>query len=147
MLIRTMSLVFAVFALVSSGCRAAPFDVPALQSAVESIAERAQPGHLGVAVRDLESGETWSRLGTQRLPMQSVFKLPLGVVVLAAVHRGELSLTDTVRLTSADLSPPFSPITCGPGQRSAAGAHFGTVICAVARQPSWICTAACCTRW
>jgi len=119
MLIRTMSLVLAVFALVSSGCRAAPFDVPALQSAVESIAERAQPGHLGVAVRDLESGQTWSRLGTQHFPMQSVFKLPLGVVVLAAVHRGELSLTDTVRLTSADLSPPFSPISANfPGRQT-----------------------------
>ena len=54
MLIRTMSLVFAVFALMSSGCRAAktPFDVPALQSAVESIAERAKPRRVPINASD-----------------------------------------------------------------------------------------------
>ncbi|HEX6313632.1 MAG TPA: class A beta-lactamase [Gemmatimonadaceae bacterium] len=89
------------------------FDGAMLDSAIGAIAERARPGRLGVAVRAIESGETWSLEGDQRFPMQSVFKLPLGAYVLHEVDHGELSLSDTIHLTPADLSPPYSPI----GQR------------------------------
>ena len=116
-LVRPISFVFVVVSALACSGTPPSFDAPALDSAVKAIAARAHPGQLGVAVRDLESGETWSRLGTQRFPMQSVFKLPLGAVVLAAVNRGDLSLTDTVRLTSDDLSPPFSPISANFPER------------------------------
>jgi beta-lactamase class A len=94
------------------------FDSARLDSAVVAIAERARPGLLGVAVRDLDSRETWSLSGTQRFPMQSVFKLPLGAFVLHAVSRGNLSLSDSIRLTSADLSPPYSPIAAAFPRRT-----------------------------
>lgn len=115
-LISTLSFVLVAFATVACSGRPAAetpgsFNVSPLDSAVEAIAARALPGQLGVAIRDIESGHRWSRMGTQRFPMQSVFKLPLGAVVLAAVNRGDMSLADTVRLTSKDLSPPYSPIS------------------------------------
>jgi beta-lactamase class A len=120
----TRPLVAWLAVLTSVACSARPsaettaaFDAASLDSAIEAIAQRAQTGQLGVAIRDIEAGETWSRLGTQRFPMQSVFKLPLGAVVLSAVSRGERSLADTVRLTTADLSPPYSPISAAfPGR-------------------------------
>lgn len=100
--------------LAACGRSASPsLDVAILDSEVGVIAARARPGTLGVAVRVLETGETWSLAGDQRFPMQSVFKLPLGAYVLQEVDHGELSLSDTIQLTSADLSPPYSPI----GQR------------------------------
>lgn len=51
--------------------------------------------------------------------MQSVFKLPLGAVVLSRVDQGLISLRDTVRLSPADLSPPYSPIAARYPARSA----------------------------
>ena len=51
--------------------------------------------------------------------MQSVFKLPLGAAVLDAVDRGAFALTDTVTLTPADLSPPYSPVSAAyPGRKT-----------------------------
>jgi beta-lactamase class A len=88
-----------------------------LDQAIGVIGERARPGVLGVAVKDLASGDTWSLNGSRAFPMQSVFKLPLGAVVLADVDRGVLSLDDTVRLSPEDLSPPYSPIAAAyPGR-------------------------------
>ena len=81
-----------------------------LDTAIAVIAQRVRPGEIGVAVRDLATNDTWSFAGSDRFPMQSVFKLPLGAALLDAVSRGALSLSDTVTLTPADLSPPYSPI-------------------------------------
>ncbi|MEX2179310.1 MAG: class A beta-lactamase [Gemmatimonadaceae bacterium] len=89
----------------------AGLDRGALQRDVNAIAARARPATIGVAVRDLATGDTWSLNGARRFPMQSVFKLALGAVVLATVDRGALSLADTIRLTTADLSPPYSAIS------------------------------------
>jgi beta-lactamase class A len=109
----TASLGIALAAACSQG-RAdgtvASFDASVLDSAIAAIADRARPGQLGVAARDVETGETWSFEGARRFPMQSVFKLPLGAFVLRAADHEEFSLTDTVRLTESDLSPPYSPI-------------------------------------
>lgn len=92
-------------------------DVRQLEQAIGVIAERARPGTLGMAVKDLASGDIWSLNGSRAFPMQSVFKLPLGAVVLAAIDRGVLSLDDTVVLSPEDLSPPYSPISAAyPGR-------------------------------
>lgn len=77
---------------------------------VESIAARAAPGVLGVAVMDLKSGEAWAYNGERRFPMQSVFKAPLAAAVLSEADAGRLSLDETVTLEEQDLSAQHSPI-------------------------------------
>ena len=81
-----------------------------LEKEVGALAARAQPGVLGFALMNLESGEFWDRLGDRRFPMMSVFKLALGCAALSEVDAGRLSLTETLTLTGEDLSPPLSPI-------------------------------------
>jgi beta-lactamase class A len=50
--------------------------------------------------------------------MQSVFKAILGAAALAEVDAGRLSLDETIRLTDADISPPYSPVADAyPGRR------------------------------
>ena len=103
----------------SVSCSSNSFDSLQLDSAIGAIATRVKPGRIGVAVMDISSGETWSIAGTDWFPMQSVFKLPLGAAVLDAVGRGAFALTDTITLTPADLSPPYSPISAAyPGRRT-----------------------------
>lgn len=66
---------------------------------------------LGFALYDFSSGKAISINGNDRFPMQSVFKLPIGVALLDCVSRGEFSPSDSVTLTKADLSPDlWSPI-------------------------------------
>ncbi len=62
-------------------------------------------GWVGIGVMDLKSGESWYRNGDQRFPMQSVFKLPVGVVVLKLVDAGKLSLDRPVTVSRQDFAP------------------------------------------
>lgn len=66
---------------------------------------------LGFALYDFSTGKSISINGNDKYPMQSVFKFPIGVALLDCVSRGEFSLSDSVTLTKADLSPDiWSPI-------------------------------------
>jgi beta-lactamase class A len=85
-------------------------DEAALQRDIGALSSRIAPGVLGVAVKDLTSGETWSLNGARPFPMQSIFKAPLAAAVLAAVDRGEVDLSRVIAITPADLSPPYSAI-------------------------------------
>ncbi|PAP78623.1 hypothetical protein BSZ37_02555 [Rubrivirga marina] len=75
-------------------------DLGALADEVERLAAPAE-GRVGVGIALLGSDEAVV-VGEGRHPMQSVFKLPLGMAVLAAVDRGELSLDRRVAVTLAD---------------------------------------------
>lgn len=75
----------------------------ALQRTLTELAHRAQPGTLGVAVSDLQSGHTWRVNAERAFPMMSVFKAPLGATVLSQVDRGTLSLSQKVTIRRADL--------------------------------------------
>lgn len=66
---------------------------------------------LGFALYDFSTGKSISINGNDKYLMQSVFKFPIGVALLDCVSRGEFSLSDSVTLTKADLSPDlWSPI-------------------------------------
>lgn len=67
-------------------------------------------GRLGVAIRDLQTGKTIAYRAREHFPMQSVFKLPLGIAVLDAVDRGVLSLDKPVLVDKSRLSVPMSVI-------------------------------------
>ena len=82
-----------------------------LQVQMASIAA-ATRGPVGAAVLVVEGGSVVALHGEQRFPMQSTYKLPIGMAVLHQVDLGRLSLNQRVRISPADLPPPphYSPI-------------------------------------
>lgn len=98
--------------LASASLQAAPaaLDLARLAPRLEAAANAARPATLGIGVRDLDSGRQLLIYGGQRFPLQSVFKLPLAVVALDAVDRGELSLDERIVLLPEDISPGWSPM-------------------------------------
>ena len=77
---------------------------PDLGALADEVERRAAPaeGHVGVGIALLGSGDGVVVGGGRRYPMQSVFKLPIGMAVLAAVDHGELALDQRVAVTPAD---------------------------------------------
>lgn len=73
---------------------------------------RAARGPVGAAVVVVEGGRIVALHGEQRFPMQSVYKLPIGMAVLHRVDQGALRLGQRVRIGPGDLVPParYSPI-------------------------------------
>lgn len=82
-----------------------------LQKQIEQIAALAK-GRVGVAAEVLETGESVSLNPHEHYPMQSVYKLPIGMAVLVQVDRGKLKLEQRVRVEKSDLVGPglHSPI-------------------------------------
>jgi beta-lactamase class A len=82
----------------------------ALQRELAAIAARAN-AKVGVAVRDVRTGEQVAVNGRDHFPMQSVYKFPLALAVLHRVDRGELSLDHIVHIDRGELLPDtWSPI-------------------------------------
>ena len=81
-----------------------------LQEQLNNLDLSSAQGDVGIGVLDLDTGERWFRNGKQRFPMQSVFKLPVGIVVLKLVDEGKLSLNQTVTITREQFVPAWSPI-------------------------------------
>jgi beta-lactamase class A len=81
-----------------------------LRKQIEQIASIAK-GHVGVGAEILETGESVSLNLHEHFPMQSVYKLPIGMAVLAQVDSGKLRLEQRVRVEkrhfvhSGQLSP------------------------------------------
>jgi beta-lactamase class A len=82
-----------------------------LQKQVEQIASAAK-GKVGVAAVLLEAGETVSLNPHDHFPMQSVYKLPIGMAVMKQVDTGKIKLEQKVRVTKDDFIGPaaHSPI-------------------------------------
>ncbi|WP_250126421.1 class A beta-lactamase [Chroococcidiopsis sp. CCMEE 29] len=81
-----------------------------LQQQLDTLDVSAAQGNVGIGVLDLNTGEAWFRNGKQRFPMQSVFKLPVGIVVLKLVDAGKLSLDQLVTISRPEFAPGYSPI-------------------------------------
>jgi beta-lactamase class A len=86
-----------------------PADV--LSKQIAEIAAAAA-GNVGAAVAVIETGESVQFHGSDKFPMQSVYKLPIGMAVLDRVEHGSLKLEQRVRVEKADLVPTslHSPI-------------------------------------
>ncbi len=69
-------------------------------------------GHLGVHALHLESGESAALHADERFPMQSVYKLPIAMVMLCAVDEGRFTLEDTIAISRSEYIPKsgHSPI-------------------------------------
>jgi beta-lactamase class A len=72
-----------------------------LQTQLEQIASAAK-GHVGVAAVVLETGESVSLNAHEHFPMQSVYKLPIGMAVMKQVDAGKIELEQKVRVTKDD---------------------------------------------
>jgi beta-lactamase class A len=83
----------------------------ALALTLQRLADQAKPGTLGVAILDLQTGRMHGINAEKPMPMQSVFKLPLGIFVFHKAAEGAFSLDEKVTLTEDDISPLYSPIT------------------------------------
>jgi beta-lactamase class A len=82
-----------------------------LGSKIASISEAAQ-GRVGVACSFTGAPLDCNWNAHSKLPMQSVYKLPIAMAVLDAVEHGKLSLTSSVRFLPSDLISPhqYSPL-------------------------------------
>lgn len=72
-----------------------------LYDRIEQISRAAQ-GRVGVAATVFKTGESVTFNGEQRFPMQSVYKFPIGMAVLAQVDQGKLKLEQKVRVEKND---------------------------------------------
>jgi beta-lactamase class A len=77
-----------------------------LSSDIERIAARAQGKVVGVSCSLPGTDLDCDLNAVARLPMQSVYKLPIAMTVLHQVDEGRLSLTQQVRFLPADLISP-----------------------------------------
>jgi beta-lactamase class A len=75
-----------------------------LTERLRTICASAQ-GDIGVAVIHVETGRTAVIDGGKHLPLYSVFKLPLAVVVLRDVEEKQLLLDEKVHVTPDDVAP------------------------------------------
>src|ERR1700687_4963350 len=71
-----------------------------LQNQIEKIGSAAK-GKVGVAAVVLETGETVSVNPHDHFPMQSVYKLPIGMAVMKQVDAGKIKLDQKVPVTKS----------------------------------------------
>ncbi len=67
-----------------------------------SKAAIAYPGRVGIYIRDLRTGRTWSYQPDRLFPSASLIKVPIMAAVFDKIARGELSLETRIRLTGKD---------------------------------------------
>jgi beta-lactamase class A len=81
-----------------------------LRFKIEQISKLSQ-GSVGVAILNIETGDTLSFQGEKQFPMQSVFKFPIAMAVLNKVDSGKLSLSQKVHIGTYSLPANiWSPI-------------------------------------
>jgi beta-lactamase class A len=89
-----------------------------LHSRIEKIARTVQ-GSVGAKATVLETGQSVSLNQKQRFPMQSVYKFPIAMAVLAQVDRGKLKLDQKVRVEESDVVPDSTVL-----ERNSQGKEF-----------------------
>ena len=73
-----------------------------LEQRLKTISDRAQ-GTVGLSLIHIESGKTTSINGNSKLPLYSVFKLPLAIAVLKDVEENRLKLDQKLSVTPAEI--------------------------------------------
>ncbi|MBW4458984.1 MAG: class A beta-lactamase, subclass A2 [Nodosilinea sp. WJT8-NPBG4] len=72
-----------------------------LRNQIGQISQAAQ-GRVGVTATVLKTGESVTLNGDQQFPMQSVYKFPIAMAVLAQIDQGKLRLEQQVRVEASD---------------------------------------------
>src|SRR4028118_1110115 len=73
-----------------------------LRDRIEQISQAAG-GRVGVKATVLETGESVALNGDRQFPMQSVYKFPIAMAVLAQVDQGKLKLDQKIRVEASDV--------------------------------------------
>lgn len=82
----------------------------AQKTEIEKIIKESK-GTIGVAIKDLSNGKTLVFNKNHKFPMQSVYKFPLAMAVLAEVDKGKFALDQKILVTKKDLLPnTWSPM-------------------------------------
>ncbi|MEJ7688749.1 MAG: serine hydrolase, partial [Variovorax sp.] len=97
---RWQSSVLCLLLLSASAAHGAPWS-DALRQQVERI-DRDSPGALGVYVKRLDGGETFSYGAERFWYLGSTVKVPIAIAVLAQIDAGKLRLADSVTLADTD---------------------------------------------
>ena len=87
-----------------AAAREPPASAAALAAKLATLTERAD-ARVGVSVVHVESGREVAVGGDAALPLYSVFKLPLAVMVLKYIERGQLRLDQQTRVEAGDVAP------------------------------------------
>lgn len=93
-----------------------PIPVPSRVEAPAELREqlfelwRAFPGTTGISVRRIDGDWSISHRGNQYFPQQSVSKLWVALTLLDKVDRGEVSLSDRIRISPDDLTLFYQPM-------------------------------------
>ena len=96
------------------GCAPSQPDSPGLAAAVEAeLASR--PGTYGVAVRNLDTGETYLRRADERFPAASLYKLAVLYETWRQVRLGWLNTTTKLVITPDDAVEPEPDSGLAPG--------------------------------
>lgn len=74
-----------------------------LRSQIEQIAQQAN-GKVGIAIMNMESGDTLTYNGKLHLPMQSVFKFPVAMAILNKADSGKLTLEQKVHISKEQMA-------------------------------------------
>ncbi len=126
---KKLSVIILLFVFTATGCRAQKSepvkssDAPKteatpdtkqnaeLEKQLAEIASAAR-GRVGVKAEILETGEAVSLLAGEKFPMQSVYKLPIGMAVLREVDAGRLKLDRKIRVEKSEYVAPgmLSPL-------------------------------------
>lgn len=85
------------------------FAKAALESELHEL-WRTFPGKTGIAVKRIDGDWVMGRRLDDLFPQQSVSKIWVGMTILEKVDRGEISLSDSVRITKDDLAVFHQPI-------------------------------------
>lgn len=101
---------------IAAGGQNSPLASASLLEALERIAGHSG-GRVGVFAVHIESGQRVSLHGDERFPMGSVYKLPIAVRLFQLVERGDVNLTDMVRLSERDYRPGHSPLALSTNAR------------------------------
>ncbi len=105
---RAADTIFVICSLLAPAPSFAQDELPAQFQAIDETLK----GHLGVHALHLETGESASVHANERFPMQSVYKLPIAMVMLCAVDEGRFALDDVITISPGEYIPQrgHSPI-------------------------------------
>ena len=85
-------------------------DIDVLREKIDSIV-KSKNAVVGVAIRGTDPLDTLSVNGQRHFPMQSVFKFPIALTILAEVDKGNLSLDQKIEISKSEMLPGlWSPI-------------------------------------
>lgn len=105
---KQIRLTFLTFLLISTQAYSQSIEV--LRQNIEQIIN-SKNALVGVAINGADNQDTLSINGTNHFPMQSIFKFPIALAMLAEIDKGNFSFIQKIKIKKSELLPGlWSPI-------------------------------------